>query len=156
VGCGQSNSVYIIVSHNLVSLGVGPLVFVSAETGLINEEVRDVLSMLNRVLVVVDESLTFSVHGVEAELNFINTVGETEVREHGSLNLTDHLVETMSFVTTVEGGDRNESLKRLHVVESLKRHVDVKLVVEVNVIEQLLKLHSLNFVINECLCGSEV
>ena len=81
----------VVIRKEIGSLMVGPLEEVSTEASFIDENVCNVLRVLDSVLRVVDLGLAFTISSVEAELNLIKAVEESEVWLHGSFNRAHEL-----------------------------------------------------------------
>ena len=67
-----------MVLNKSFSLSVGPFVAIAAQSSLIDDKVSNSLCMLNWFLVVVNFVMSIVSGTVEAELNLVDTVAESE------------------------------------------------------------------------------
>ena len=78
VGRWQRHHLLIVVVQQFSCLIICVLEPVRAQTGLIHDQVSDMLSMLNSLFGVVDPLMSFVVASMEAKLDLVYAVGEAE------------------------------------------------------------------------------
>ena len=89
---------------------------------------------------------------MEAKLHFIDAVGETEEWEVRSLDRRHELIVLLVELSAlIKSGDWNEVSELLGRAELPKFDSFVELMVESHLVKGLLKLHSVNLVVDECL-----
>lgn len=95
--------------------------------------------------------------GVESELNLVDTVGEAEKGEVGSLHHGDNLVQLALLLgSLIEGSNRHEMSELLSLKEVFKDDTFVHLVVKGDVVESLLKLETDHLVVSESFLWQEI
>jgi len=90
---------------------------------------------------------------MEAKLDLINSVRESEDREVSTLNRRDNLVALLSTLTLIVGGDGDEVAQLLGRAEVVKRDTLVHLMVKLNLVKSLFEVPSVQFIIDESFLG---
>ena len=90
---------------------------------------------------------------MEAKLDLINSVRESEDREVSTLNRRDNLVALLSTLTLIVGGDGDEVAQLLGRAEVIKCDTLVHLMVKLNLVKSLFKFPSVQFIVDESFLG---
>ena len=153
---GQGHHLDIIVRYQSLRLIICVAVAIGTETGLVDDHVCYVLCMFNRLARVVDVTMALSLRCMEAELHLIDAIGEAEEGEVCSLDGRDEFF-TLAIIlcSLIESGDSDEVSKLLGCSKLAQFDSLVHLVVEGHIIESLLKVHSVDLIIDECLLRRE-
>ena len=101
----------------------------------------------------INSLVTFTSRCVEAKLDLIDSVRESENREVGTLNRRDNLVALLSTITLIVGGDWDEVAQLLGCAEVIKSNTFVHLMIKLNLVKSLLEVPSIQFIVNESFLG---
>ena len=93
---------------------------------------------------------------MEPELDLIYAVREAEDGEVGTLNSRHNFITLRSALAMIVGGDGDEVAQLLGCTEVIKCDALVHLVVELNLIEGLLEVPSVQLIVDEGFLGQEM
>ena len=118
----QCHQLHVVVREQLGRLFIGPLVAVRAQSRLINDMIRNGLSVLDCGTRVVNSLVALARRRMETELHFVDAVGEAKDWEVGALNHGDGLVALviifLALIVSCDWYEMSELLRGQKIIQN--------------------------------------